>query len=276
MPYLLHFDGSMRGLKAGAPVEFRGIRIGSVTDVAVLINPKTLAIETPVVIAIEPERLTAPGFLTTHKPYDLAAHMVERGLRAQLAVGSLITGQLYVDLNFHPKLPRKRLIKTGKYPEIPTIPSTIDVLRKNAMELLAEIRKVPFDAIGKGLLQTIQSANRLANAPELSAAVHSFNTTMNEIHALTRDEGPISKSFADIDRLTQHLDGQVVTLATSLEKTLAAIRAAMELAAPSSPAAVNLADALDELAAAARSVRGLADYLERHPEALIRGKGRER
>lgn len=274
IPYLLHFDESERGLKEGAPVLFRGIKVGSVTDMAVIINPKTLEIETPVVIELEPERLTTPGFLTTHKPYQLAALMIERGMRAQLHTGSLLTGQLYVELDFHTGLPEKSLLMGGKYPEIPTIPSTMNEFRKNAADVLAEIRRVPFDEIGQALLETLQGANRLTNSPELLEAVHTLNTTLGEIHALTRDEGALRTSFDNFDTLTQHLDSTVVPLAASIEKTLNTIRSAMEIAAPDSPTAVNLETALVELSAAARSIRNLADYLERHPEALLQGKGR--
>ncbi len=276
VPYLLHFSGSLRGLSEAAPVEFRGIKVGYVTGMAISIDPKTMNIDTPVVIELEPERLAAPGFLKTHKAHELTAFMVKHGLRAQLKMGSLLTGQLFIELNFHPNLPQKTLLMTGKYPEIPTVPSTMDELRKNATDVLAEIRQIPFDKIGQGLLETIQGANRFTNSPELLAAVHTLNTTLDEIHALARSDGSLSKSFDNLDTLTRRLDTKVVKLDKSIEKTLATIRSAMEIADPNSPAAVNLTTAMDELAAAARSVRGLADYLARHPESLIHGKGRDK
>ncbi|NOX24980.1 MAG: MCE family protein, partial [Deltaproteobacteria bacterium] len=276
VPYLLHFSESLRGLRVGAPVEFRGIKVGYVTDIAIAVNPKTMNIDTPVVIELEPERLAASGFLATHKPRELTALMVRRGLRAQLKMGSLLTGQLFVELNFHSGLPAKTLLIGGKYPGIPTIPSTTDELRRNAAGVLAKIQGIPFDKIGRGLLKTIQGAKRFTNSPELLEAVHTLNTTLSEIHALTRTGGSLNKSFNNLDALTRHLDTRVVKLDDSIEKTLTAVRAAMEIADPNSPTAVNLTTALDELSAAARSVRGLADYLERHPEALLHGKGREK
>ncbi len=276
VPYLLHFKESLRGLSEGAPVEFRGIKVGQVTDMTIAFDPKTMNIETPVVIELEPERLTSSGFLKTHKPNELAALMVKRGMRAQLKMGSLLTGQLFIELDVHPHLPGKKLLMTGKYPEIPTIPSTIDTLRRNAADVLAEIHKIPFNKIGQGLLKTIQGANRLTNSPDLLKAVHTLNTTLDEVHELVRADGSLSKSFDNLDTLTQHINTKVIKLNDSIEKTLGAIRSAMKIAQPNSPAAVNLVTALSELSAAARSVRNLTDYLERHPEALIHGKGRER
>ena len=274
IPYLLHFDGSVRGLSVGAPVEFRGIKVGNVTDVAVRIDPKTLQVEIPVIIQLEPERLMSPGVHISAKPYEVGAIMVQRGLRARLETGSLLTGQLFVELDFYPKLPQASLLMTGKYPEMPTVPSTMDEFRRTATDVLAEIRRVPFDKIGQELLETIHGANRFANSPELLKAVHTLNATLEEIHEITRDaKGSLNKSFTSIETLTQNLDEKVVTLADSIEKTLNATRSALEIADPNSPAAVNLTTALGELAAAARSIRGLADYLERHPEALVHGKG---
>lgn len=276
VPYLLHFKESLRGLSKGAPVEFRGIKVGQVSDMAITFDPRTMNIETPVVIELEPERLTVSGFLKAHKPNELAALMVKRGMRAQLKMGSLLTGQLYIDLDVHPHLPIKKLLMTGKYPEIPTIPSTMNTLRRNAADVLTEIHKIPFNKIGQGLLKTIQGADRLTNSPDLAEAVHTLNTTLGEIHELARADGSLSKSFDNLNSLTKHLNNKVIKLDDSIEKTLGAIRSAMKITQPNSPAAVNLVTALTELSAAARSVRNLADYLDRHPEALIHGKGREK
>jgi len=275
VPYLLHFDGSMHGLKEGAPVEFRGIKIGSVTSIEVLANPVTLDLEIPVVIAMEPERLTGTGIPADMTPYDFAALMVERGMRAQLKTGNLLTGQLYVELDFHPDLPRETMVMTGRYPEIPTVPATIDRLKDNAVELLAEIRKVPFQRIGEELTETLAGAKKFANSPELLEVVHSMNTTLAEIHKLTREDGAVSRSVGSVEALACHLDDRVASLSASIDKTLGVIRDAMAIADPDSPAAVNLTTALDELSTAARSIRGLANYLEQHPEALLQGKKRE-
>ena len=259
-PYLLYFDGSVRGLSVGAPVELQGIKIGSVTDIAVDINPKTLDIRVPVVIEIEPERVQTreivKASIKSGEKYRALPILVERGLRAQLQTGSLLTGQLFVDLDFHPDLPPVKVNMTGKYPEIPTVPSTMDELRRTVTDVLAEIRRLPLDKIAYELLETLEGTNRFANSPELIESVQTLNETLEDIQKLTRD-----------------VDQTVVSLASSAEDTLAAARNAMKIGDPNSPAAVNLNNALKELSAAARSIRALAEYLERHPEALVHGKG---
>jgi paraquat-inducible protein B len=102
IPYLVHFDGSVRGLRAGAPVEFRGIRIGSVTDVRLELDARSDSVRIPVTIEIEPQRIAVVQGTADAQPYEVMAALVERGLRAQLKSGNLLTGELLVDLDFHP------------------------------------------------------------------------------------------------------------------------------------------------------------------------------
>ena len=262
VPYLLHFDGSVRGLKVGAPVELKGIRIGTVTDIAVKFDPQTLNFEVPVAIEVEPDRILTSEVqevidqLNAEEPYAVGRMLVEKhGLRAQLQTGSLLTGQLFVDLDFYPKLPPMGLRMTGKYPEIPTVPSTLDSFRRTATNVLEELRKLPLDKIAHELLKTLEGTKRLTNSPDLMQAVKKLNKTLE-----------------NVQKLTYAVDKSVGSLATSTEKTLAAARSALEVADPNSPTAVNLANTLEELAAAARSIRVLADYLEQHPESLVHGK----
>jgi paraquat-inducible protein B len=255
-PFLVNFDGSVRGLSVEAPVEFRGIKIGSVSDIAITIDPKTLDIKIPVLLELQPERIASTKLVEAQKDkYAIMKQLVKRGLRAQLETGSLLTGQLFVQLDFHPNLPQQTLIMTGKYPEIPAVPATMDQLRRTVTDLMAEIRRMPLDKIAEELLETIEGANRLMNAPELDEAVRNLNATLH-----------------NMEKMTHGVDRKVDGLITSMKKTLATVREALELADPNSPAAVNLNSALKELSAAARSIRVLADYLEQHPEALVKGK----
>lgn len=256
--FLVNFDGSVRGLSVGAPVEFRGIKIGSVSDIAVSLNPKTLEIKIPVLIDIQPERITTPQVMqsrVSEDKYAIMKHMVKRGLRAQLETGSLLTGQLFVQLDFHPDLPQKELVMTGKYPEIPAVPATMDQVRRTVTDVITEIRRLPLDKIAKGILETVEGGNRLVNSPDIQKAVHNLNVALG-----------------NVEKLTEGLDRQVDTLASSLDKTLVTVQKTLQVADPNSPAAVNMNSALKELAAAARSIRVLADYLEQHPEALVKGK----
>ena len=261
-PFIALFDGSLRGLSIGAPVEFRGIRIGTVTDIKAEVERKSMKISIPVFFQIEPERIKTTSESdrvvdeSNAEAYKNIDAMVKRGLRAQLMTGSLLTGQLYVDLDFHPNLPVKGLNYEKKYPVIPSVPATMDEFRTTAANLLRQLRNLPLDKIAHEILETAEGANHLVNSPEAQEAIHSLNAALG-----------------NVEKLTEGLDQRVNRLAFSVEKTLAKARAALELADPDSPAAVNLNSALKELAAAARSIRVLTDYLEQHPEALVQGKG---
>jgi paraquat-inducible protein B len=262
IPYLMHFDGSVRGLAIGAPVELKGIKVGVVTDIAMALDPKTLNFQVPVAIEVHPDQILTPDVLEAldqineKDSYSVGRMLVEKhGLRAQLQTGSLLTGQLFVDLDFYPNLPYMKLKTDGKYPEIPTVPSTLDEFRRTTTNLLEELRKLPLDKIAQELLATLEGTNRLTNSPDLMNAVQKLNATLK-----------------DVQKLTYNVNHTMESLATSTEKTLSAARAALEVADPHSPTAVNLAHTLEELAAAARSIRVLADYLEQHPESLVHGK----
>jgi len=276
IPYLLYFDGSVRGLSIGAPVEFKGIKVGSVTDIAVEVDEKTLEFKIPVVIETEPERLSTVIPENKDK-YQVIKKLIDRGLRAQLQTGSLLTGQLFIELEFYPDLPKEKLILTGKYPEIPTIPATMDEVRRTVTDVLAQIRRLPLDKIAYELLETLEGANRFTNSPELIESVQTLNETIKDVQQVVRESGPsLGQTLDEVQKLTRDLDQAVLSLADSTEETMSAARNAMEIADPNSSMVVNLASMLEELAAAARSIRGLADYLERHPEALVHGKGGER
>ncbi len=252
---LVYFDGSVRGLSVGAPVEFQGIKIGSVADIAIKFDPENLKIQIPVLLELEPDRIAPTKVFEKMTPGVVMKKFIERGMRAQLQMGSLLTGQLFVELAFHPNLPQKSLIMTGKYPEIPAVPATMDQLRRTITDVMAEIRRMPLDKIAEELLETLEGANRLVNAPELDEAVRNLNATLH-----------------NVEKMTHGVDQKVDELTTSIEKTLASVRETLEVADPNSPAAVNFNSALQELAAAARSIRILAEYLEQHPESLVHGK----
>ncbi|MCB1772058.1 MAG: MCE family protein [Gammaproteobacteria bacterium] len=238
----LDFVGSVRGLTAGAPVEFRGIRIGEVVDVALEIADDRRSTRVPVRIAIEPERMgirpDAGHSETIGLPERaLWDELVRNGLRAQLKTGNLLAGALYVDLDFYPEDEVRTIDWQAEVPALPTVPTPLDELRT----LLARLGKLPLDDM----------------AADLAASLAALHKTMNATNALLRR----------LDRET----------ATELDKTLTQTRSTLvtleRFLKPNSPLQVEAQRALQEFGSAARSLRIMADYLERHPEALIRGKG---
>ena len=242
--YRLEFDDSVRGLTVGAPVEFRGIKVGTVNDVRLDLDLATKKLRIPVLIDIDPEQFFAAEqvkklfaeyqaeMATGRRP--VLEKLVEQGLRARLKTGSLLTGQLFVDLDIYPDTPPKQLVYGGDYPEIPTLPSVAGELQKDLTETMAKLKKLPLDKIGDELLGTMQGTNRVANDPQLKESIRSLDAALK-----------------DIRKLAQTADSQIVVLATGMEKSLGTVRQVLQPMEPGSPMAVNLNKALSELSSAA-------------------------
>jgi paraquat-inducible protein B len=256
--YVLNFNESIRGLTVGAPVEFRGIKIGQVVDIKAEYDPQTLAPRITVLIETEPERWGG-ALPEAAESKRLVEKLVERGLRAQLKTGSLLTGQLFVDVDFHPDAPKAQVKYAGNFPEIPTIPAPLQVITARVNELLNKLETLPIEQIGKDLGDTLQNVKRLSESKELLQAVQALNETLQH----TR-------------QLVQNLDSNVAPAIGSTldqaQKTLVSVEGTLGKDAPLQH---EMRRALKELADAARGIRFLTDYLERHPEALIYGKGKE-
>jgi paraquat-inducible protein B len=251
IPYLVHFDGSVRGLQAGAPVEFRGIRAGSVTDVRLEIDAKQDRVRIPVTLEIEPQRIgieRGPG----DERYVVMAALVERGLRAQLKSGNLLTGELMVDLDFHPQSPPAKLDRSGAYPEIPSVPAQLEALEASVTAVLSKLAALPLPELVEDLRRTIQGVDALVSSPDTKQAVTALN-----------------QAAVRLDGLIGTLDQRVGPLLIQAQSVLASTDG---LVGANSQARYDLNALLKELTGAARSIRVFADYLERHPEALLRGK----
>ncbi|MFO7708213.1 MAG: MlaD family protein [Desulfobacterales bacterium] len=261
--FVLLFEESVRGLSPGAPVEFRGIQIGQVVDIRPEFDLKVNKVKIPVIIAAEPERISAAGKLPRGVTQEaLLDHLVEAGLRAQLRMGNLLTGQNYVVLDLFPNAKPAQIVRGGKYgyPEFPTTPTPLEEIGPKLTQLIAKLDKIPLEQIGVDLRDAIRGAKEFANAPELGEAIRSLNAALKELQQLTAQVR------------TQTAPELSATLQQA-QRSLAAAESSFE---PDSPQHYRLKAALDEIAGAARALRVLAEYLETHPESILRGKGAEK
>jgi paraquat-inducible protein B len=248
-PFLLHFEGSVRGLEIGSPVEMRGIRIGSVTDIEIVFDEKSPIPTIPVTIVIEPERISGAGGKRAFKDlYEAARRAVKNGLRAQLKTGSLLTGQLFVDLDYYPNAPPAELVMVGKYPEVPTIPTELAAITKSVNHVLEKIASLPLDQVVADLRNMVRSTERLINSPDVRQTMESLR------EAAVTSEGAVKQ------------------LELTLKQAESTLASADTLIGPKSQLRYDAVEMMKELRGAARSLRVLTDYLERHPEALIQGK----
>jgi paraquat-inducible protein B len=308
---VMYFDGSVKGLNVGSPVVFRGVKIGSVTDISLRYDPADMSVRIPVIIEIELDRVEIVGGMRRRRDLHKATQeLVERGLRARLQMQSLVTGQLMVELDFHADKPIKLMGGDTGYPEIPTIPSPL-------AELSKKIEKVPIEEIFEKLLAAVEGIEKIVNSQEVKGIISSLNLAVEDASKLVKNVNahvaplatgldetirearklvqnvntqvdPLSASIKgaadEYGKLARNVDSQIEPLASSIEKSLKEVRAAVEQArkalagaegvlAEDSPLLYELENSLKEVSDAARAIRLLADYLKRHPEALLKGKG---
>lgn len=261
--FVLYFDESVRGLSVGAPVEFKGIKIGAVTGVRLEYEPKSGAFLIPVLIEIEPERVfersagRAEGLRAA--PQATFQTLVKRGLRARLQTGNLLTGQLFVELDMHPKSKIRVAQAPGPYPELPTIPGSIGQMTGSLENILAKIDRIDLEAIGADLKGTLAGANALANQPEMQRLVTD-----------------LSVSLASLRGILHKVERHAEPIAANLDKALVSARETLTLLdgvlAPDSPLHDRSSRLAEDLGEAARSIRGLVDMLQRDPQSLLFGR----
>lgn len=262
--YLMFFKGSVRGLTVGAPVLLRGIRVGEVLDIQLNFSVADFEFHIPVLIQIEPERVGIQGDAGEVASGDMIDRLVARGLRGQLKSGSLVTGQLYVDLDFHPDARPEIIAHYGNYEVLPTVPAPLEALTTKATDaldrindILAKVDGMPLEQIGVDAGAAVAAANDLVGSPELKSAIVELEATLSSVRATA-----------------EQINTQIAPeLSETLRQTTQTLKSAGKIVTENSPMYIELTRMLQEASAAARSLRVMADYLERHPEALLKGKG---
>ena len=233
--YVLYFQGSIKGLNVGSPVVFNGVPIGRVISISLITDVQTLEIQTPVYIETNQNSFIV---INTHgrsksDVKKFTDKMIAKGLRAKLENQSLLTGQMIVAMGFYPDTPVVLQDKQTKILEIPTLPST-------SQELLKTFQKLP-------LQETFTNLNRL------------LTETIQLVQTVNSDSPKVMKNMVEISS----------NLANVSEKAEKALNSFNE----DSRTMMDLNKMLRDFSSAAQSLRNWADYLERHPEALLRGKG---
>ncbi len=281
--FVLYFSSDVNGLKVGAPVKFRGVEIGSVTAILLSVGtPKqnqqaenaTNQFRIPVIIDLETRKLVRHGAVANLDDPAKVAQAIKRGLRAQLSVESLVTGLLYVDLDFRPDTPATFYMGADSpYPEIPTVPTKLEQAAITLSKMMAELEQINFDKLIKSLTNTAVAITALANSPKIQAAVDSLNLAARSM----------GQASASVNRLAASLDREIGPMGSDLRLTTAQTRATLKqtqdtMAAvqmtlgPNAPLNYEIEQTLKQTSAAARALRELSDYLRRNPSSVVRGR----
>jgi paraquat-inducible protein B len=238
LKYVMYFNGSVRGLTVGAPVQLRGIPIGRVTDINLELDKKTAEIHIPVTVELEPDRIKETNDDNSISDKDIMTRLINKGLRAQLQTGSLLTGQLLVDLDFHPKSKIVLNDNQSVYPEFPTTASSLEQFTHSANVIMDKVAKLPLEDLTAEANTTLKSLQ---------------NTSKAATGMLTTAQGTLNTA----------------------DKTMTSAHQVLSILEPGSTTHYELDRLLQELTQAASSVKQLTDYLEQNPNSLIRGKKEE-
>ncbi len=296
---VLFFEESVSGLSLGAPVVFRGVTIGSVVGVDLWTYPREMKILIPVYIEIDPTRFKEKG---EGGWTDMTfKRQVEKGLRAQIKMQSLVTGQLMIYADYFPDKPLRLVKAEPRYPEIPTIPSGTE-------EIIKALEKIPVHEIAAKATKALDGIERLINSPETGEVIKTLNNTLKDfqkvagkldgaldesrqalkdVRTLVKNVEPLATdvkgAVGDARTLIQGADKEILPLAAGLKKTMdetngvlaearLALKKASDLVSDESVLSAEVLNTLDEMNRTMRSIQLLAEYLKQHPDALLRGK----
>ena len=235
--FWVYFEHTIRGLSIGAPVEFRGVKIGEVVNFSLIGDADSAVFRIPILIKIEPGRFSISGKETGSSDdvdFAILEKLVKKGFRAQLQSGNLLTGELFVDLDFYADTPEVALRKEKGYYIIPTVPATIESMKSDLKTVLDRVSSIPFEEIGKEIDMTMKDI-RTTTLPKINASVESTD-----------------KLIRDTDRTMNEARRNYIDSNAQINKKLIKL--------------------LEEMTQTSRSIKNLTDYLERHPESLIKGK----
>ena len=267
LKFVMTFNESARGLTIGAPIDFRGITLGEVTAIKAELDPKSGQVLIPVETNIYPDRLRRLTSMAGNR-VDPAVRkkfiddLVSKGLRAQLRQGSLITGQLYIALDFFPKAPKAGATWTTASVEFPTTPGARQELASAIASVASKIDRFPLDELGKSARTALTSAGvALTSADQLLKSVQTDVTP------------DLRQTLQSGTKLLQRLDAETAPeLQTTLVDARKALVSADKLLSAEAPLQTDTREAMQEIARAAAAFRILADYIERNPQALLLGK----
>ena len=256
LKFVINFSESIRGLTVGAPVEFRGIQLGQVIDIQLVYDVDKENVQIPVTIELDNSRMIfkdkdqSVNKLPSHKQRTNA--LIARGLRSQLETGNLLTGQLYVALDFFPDAAPYVIDWNADIPELPSVHGTFGAVKTNVTSILKKVDSM--------MTQVNEFSYKLNHdlEPELSDTLKQVNLMMTQIKELSY-------------KLNHNLEPELAKALKQVDKTLVAMEVILK---SDSPMQQDLHMTLREFTRAAESIKSLTDYLERHPESLLQGKGK--
>lgn len=280
--FVIFFPGDINGLRVGAPVKFKGVEIGQVKRIKLRLDQEVDArnnrlvadVRIPVVIELDEDKIVSHGSTIDLSDPHTIPNLIREGLRAQLGSDSFVTGLMYVALDMQPQTP----IHMYAYPgaplqEIPAVPNTLEQAQAIASRIFERLDKVDFGTLFAHMTDALQSVQAITGSPALKEAVANSEKTREQL----------DRALATTQETLNTVRSQVPPLSDSLQKTSTSADAAAKQARltlgtvqttiePNSPINYQAVQTLQDVSAAAHSIKELADYLQRNPSAIVRGR----
>lgn len=266
IPFLVYFKGSVRGLATGAPVELFGIPIGSVTGIRLDFDPTGRDTRVAVRLEVEPERILGTGVVPDRNPLAVSRGLVAHGMRVQLRSANYLTGQLIVAMDFFPDQKPVEVHEEDGAIVLPTLPGGLEGITSSLGQILQKVEALPLDDIAKHLNATLAGVDSVTNGPELRQSLRTLTATLATVQELVKQTS--TGAGPALERLPQIAQD----LQTAVDRAGKLVGSADAGYGKSSQFRRDLERLMDQFSDTARSVRLLADYLDQHPEALLRGR----
>jgi len=285
--FILYFDGTIEGLTVGSPVVFRGVKIGTVKDIGIRFNAEKLSFLIPVVIEMSGVPLETVEVAVDKSRKDYIKLLVSKGLKAQLEVRSIVTGQLAVNLDFFPNKEAKLYQISKKYMEIPTIPMGLEEIAKT-------LQDIPYKELYNKIDRTIEGISKMVNSPEMTESMKALHEGLKEsvkisktinaqleptIISLRETSNVMRGTFEHAEKALSGKDGVPEQIKETLKATRSALAQAEQTLifaqkhlGENSIVMQEVDNTMEEIAKTARSIRFLTEYLQMHPESVISGK----
>jgi paraquat-inducible protein B len=274
--FVIYFPGDINGLRVGAAVKFNGVEIGEVSQTQLSLEQQEneALVRIPVVIQLDEKKILSHGATIDLSDQETIPNLVKAGLRAQLGSDSFVTGLLYVALDIEPNTPMVIVRNPlGGLQQIPAIPNTLEQAQAVAVRIFERLDKVDFNAVFTQMTGMLDSIRQITTSPALRDVVNNSEKTREQLdHTLTGAEQTFSTVNGEVRPLSaslQKTSGSADAAAKQARLTLGTVQTTIE---PNSPINYQALQTLQDVSAAAHSVKELADYLQRNPSAIVRGR----
>ena len=279
--WVVYFDSSLNGLNIGAPVKVQGVQVGIVKEIELQLDSGMGRLMKPVVIEIDPAKLVS----SENDPIDIShlspeerdenfKKLLDSGLRARLEVQSILTGLLYVNLDFNREQP-PHLTGLGYkgLPEVPSVPPTVDEVLATLEEVMRKIGHLPIEGVVEDLAATLKDVHALVGSEEVRKSQLALSQSLASAQAiLARLEKTLPDLVAHLDATVREVNLHARPVLESTQATMESGRIAAGNIADVTEANSDLSSSVKEVNRAAASLRELSDYLQRHPESMLFGK----